>query len=213
VKRTCCTLALTLAFGWIAQCSSASDLSGDAEALKLVERMLESLGGRQVWAEARSIEVELRGFYARQQEPWNERFWMDLETANGRFELRGKDTDRTIAWTPKGGWELAGGKLEVMPDDRHAFEMEYWKRQPFVMFHRLAVGGDTRVAMGDNEYRFDVFDSRKGELLAQFAVNLKGEPTKWGTKIDERDIEHVLGPLESFGNLRLPRWGTSLDGV
>lgn len=191
----------------------AAGLTGDPQAVALAERMLETIGGRELWASARTIEVKLRGYYAREHEPWIETFWMDLENPNGRFELRGGDVDRTIAWTPKTAWEFANGAVETFDQDRHAFELEYWKRQAVVVFHRLAKGEGTRVANGDNEFRFDVFDAGSDELLAQFAVNMKGEPTKWGTRIGEREFEHVLGPLESYGKLRLPRWGGTLSAV
>lgn len=210
----CLTMTVVLtACLWAPGNSDAAVLTGDPEAVALAERMLGTLGGRDVWADARVIEVKLRGYYAREHEPWNETFWMDLDKPNGRFELRGGDVDRTIAWTPEGGWELANGEIETFDEERHSFELDYWKRQAVVVFHRLAKGEGIRVANGDNEFRFDVFDAASDELLAQFAVNVKGEPTKWGAKIGEREFEQVLGPLESYGKLRLPRWGATLSAV
>ncbi len=162
----------------------------------------------------RTIRIELRGYYAREQEPWYETFWMDLENPRGIFELKGETTDRVIAWTPEGGWELSDGTVETMDSTRHAFELEYWKRQPVVIFHRLARGVPaTRIGMGTNKYRFDVFDVESGELLAQFAVNMKGEPITWGTSIGEREFEHVFGPIDEFNNLRMPKWGATITGI
>jgi hypothetical protein len=193
---------------------SAEPLRGDKDAIALAERMLETLGGRAAWADGRSISVELTGYYAREQESWHETFWMDLEVPQGRFELKGGAVDRVIAWTPDGGWELDSGELETIDSDRHAFEIEYWKRQPVVIFHRLARGVPaTRVEKGDNEYRFDVFDAESGTLLAQFAVNMKGEPIKWGSAIGEREFEHFFGPLQSYRELKMPRWGGSISAV
>jgi hypothetical protein len=176
--------------------------------------MLEALGGSRPWAEARTIEVELRGFYAREHRPWTEAFWMGLEMARGRFELRGGDLDRTIAWTPEGGWEESRGRVEVMPEERHDLEMAYWRCQPVVLFHRLAQGAaEARTGPGDDENVFEVVDPASGEILAKLSVDLRGEPTRWAAKIGKRELEHLLGPLESFGEIRFPKWGGSVDGI
>ncbi len=67
--------------------------------------------------------------------------------------------------------------------------------------------------MGTDEYRFDVFDAESGELLAHFAVNMKGEPIKWGASIGDREFEHVFGPLQQFDGFRLPGWGATVAGI
>jgi len=189
-------------------------LKGDQNAVKLVERMLETIGGKETWKNARVIRTELRGYYAREQEPWYEIFWMDLESPNGRFVLDRPDSRQVITWTSESGWDFSNNKLAEMDSARFAFELEYWKRQPVVIFHRLAVNKpSTRVEMGSNEFRFDVFDNESGELLAQFAVNMKGEPIKWGSSIGEREFEHIFGPLEEFNNIRMPGWGATISGI
>jgi hypothetical protein len=189
-------------------------MQSDEEALALAERMLETLGGKTVWSQARTIKIELRGYYAREQEPWDETYWMSLEAPSGRFELKSATVDRVIAWTREGGWELDGGELEQLSEERHNLELEYWRRQPVVIFHRLAKGSPaTRVTMGSDESRFDVADAESGELLAQFAVNMKGEPIKWSSSIGDREFEHVFGPLTEFDGFRLPSWGATIAGV
>lgn len=186
----------------------------DSTAPHTSARLLEALGGRPAWAEARSIRVVLRGYYAREHRPWTETFWLDLEAPRGRFELRDGDVDRTIAWTPNGGWEERDGTVEPMPEARHAVEMAYWRRQPFVLFHQLAQGKvDLRLAAGDDDSTLRAIDLATGETLARFAVNLAGEPTKWLARIGDHEIEHLLGPLEPYGQIRFPRWGGSVDGV
>jgi hypothetical protein len=194
--------------------ASAEGLEGDAAAVELAERMLETLGGHAAWGRAQTIHVELRGYYAREVEPWEESFWMSLEAPRGRFELKGPTTDRVIAWRPEGGWELDHGKLEPLSEDRHRFELAYWARQPVVIFHRLALGQPrTRVEPGDDEGRFDVLDAATGERLAQLAVNAKGEPIKWSTALGDDEFEQVFGPLATYGDVRLPKWGATIAGV
>jgi len=206
-----CLALLLLGHGFAA---GAQTLQGDAEAIALANRMLETLGGSGVWAQARTIRIELRGYYAREQEPWYETYWMDLELPSGRFELEGATVDRVIAWTPEGGWELEDGEVESLSEDRHNLELEYWRRQPVVLFHRLARGTPaTRVTRGDDESSFDVRDGESGELLARFVVNMRGEPIRWSASIGQTAYEHVFGPLRDFDGLRLFSWGATTSGT
>jgi hypothetical protein len=206
--------ALTLLFSAGLAAEETAAVGDAATASELSARMLEALGGSRSWTEARTIKVELRGFFAREHRPWTEVFWMDLDSARGRFELRGGDLDRTIAWTRDGGWEESRGRVEVMPEERHDVEMLYWSRQPVVLFHRLAQEAfKARTAPGEDENAFEVVDPASGEILAQLSVDLRGEPTRWAAKIGEHELEHVLGPLESFGSIRFPKWGASVDGI
>jgi CubicO group peptidase (beta-lactamase class C family) len=213
-RQIVATLSILMTVTAVASPGHAEDLRGDEQAVALAERMLDTLGGRAAWARARTIRTELQGYFAREQEPWDETFWMDLEETWGRFEIKNDTIDRVIAWTPESGWESSDGTFEPLPDDRHRFELQYWQRQPVVVFHRLARGVPaTRVEKGTNDLRFDAFDAESGELIAQFAVNMKGEPIKWGASIGDQEFEHVFGPLKEFGGVRLPEWGATISGV
>jgi hypothetical protein len=215
MRRAARMAALVVVAGLVwSPSASAEGLEGEAGAVALAERMLETLGGRSAWGRAQTIRVELRGYYARELESWKETFWMSLEAPRGRFELKGPTTDRVIAWSPEGGWELDHGKLDPLTEERHRFELAYWARQPVVIFHRLALERPrTRVEPGDGEGRFDVLDAGNGERLAQFAVNAKGEPIKWAASIGEDEFEHVFGPLATYGDIRLPKWGATIGGI
>jgi len=208
------TLALACSLGPAAPGSAASDAAADEAARQLATRLLEALGGRGVWATARSMRVELRGFYAREHRPWTETYWMDLEAPRGRFELRGGDADRTIAWTPENGWEEKDGVVELMSGARHDLEMGYWRRQPAVLLHQLAQGKvELRTVDGGDGVVVQAIDLASGDPIARFALNLESEPTKWMTQIGEREIDHFLGPLAAYGRIRFPKWGGSVDGV
>ena len=205
---------LSLVFLFILTHSIFAQVSGNQDALVLVDQMFETIGGKNVWKNAKSINVKLTGYYAREVLPWHENYWMDLEQPRGKFNIKNKEKDQIIAWTPEVGWDMNNGKAFPLDSAHHAFEMSYWKIQPVVVFHRLATGiPETRVEMGDNEFRFDVFDSSTDRLIAQFALNENGKPIKWGSKIGEREFEQVFGPLKKYDNVIMPCWGTVLSGV
>lgn len=208
-------LALALVCGpGFAAGAAATGPADDDDAPSIAARLLETLGGAPAWAAARSIRVELRGYYAREHRPWTETYWMDLEAARGRFELRGGDADRTIAWTPEGGWEEKDGAVEPMSGARHDLEMAYWRRQPAVLFRRLAQGEiEIRAAEGTDETAVEAVDLASAEVLARFVLNLESEPTKWRARIGEHEIDHLLGPLATYGRIHFPAWGGSVDGI
>lgn len=198
----------------IAGFQSTAKLKGDEKAISLVQKMLTALGGEKQWKEAWSIKVELTGYYAIEQHAWTETFWLDLTQAYGRFIIKSESKDELIAWTPASGWQMKDGVLEDQDSARHNLEMEYWKRQPIVVFRRLASGvPETRVEMLEDENKFKVIDAASGSFIAQFTVNKIGEPIYWSTEIGDMQMEHVLGPLRKFGTLYFPAWGSTASGM
>jgi len=192
----------------------ANPLEGDPDAIALTNKMLRSIGGEKIWREAQSIKVEMVGYSAQEQGPWDETFWIDLDRAYGRFIIKSKTKDEIIAWTPKSGWHMSNGVVEAQDSARHNLEMEYWKRQSVVVFHRLASGiPRTKVVMGESDFKFDVIDAETDQFIAQFTINKLGEPVRWSTKIGDRDMGHVFGPLKKFKNVTLPEWGATSSGM
>jgi hypothetical protein len=196
---------------------ATAQLQGDEEAVSLVRRMLQTLGAQEVWQQGRTINIQLRGHYAKEQEPWVETFWIDLEEPRGRYEIKSQSSERVIAWTAAGGWEFKDGKLEPYSEARFDLEKKYWAREPNVIFHRLAKGVPaTRVVLDTtdaNLQRITVIDAVKSDTLCWLAVNLKSEPVKWSTIINNDTFEHVFGPLADFGGIRLPKWGATIGAV
>lgn len=194
--------------------TKSNQLAGDKAAIEMVDRMLESIGGKKAWREARSIKVELIGYYAQEENPWKEVFWLDLDTARGRFIIKSETKDEVIAWTPESGWHMTDGVVEAQDSARHHLEMEYWKRQAIVVFHRLATGlPKTRVELREDENIIKVLEAGTDDVVAEFRVNKKGEPVQWGTTIGDNEMEHVFGPLKNFENLSFPVWGATASGV
>jgi hypothetical protein len=197
--------------------SATAQLSGDEEASALVQRMLETLGGRDTWAQARTIYIELRGYYAPEPEPWVERYWIDLEVPRGRYEIRSGESERVIAWTTAGGWESRDGVVEPQSEERHALEQAYWARELTVVIRRLAAGVPaSRLELDSisNGLRtITVIDARSGEPLSQLTLTPTAEPVRWSATINEDTHERVLGPLEEYDGVRIPRWGATPSGI
>ncbi len=123
MKRTLSVASVLLVAFGSAFAARTEVVQSDEEAVALADRMLETLGGKTVWSQAHTIKIALRGYYAREQESWDETYWMNLEAPNSRFELEGATVDRVIAWTQEGGWELSDGELEYLSEQRHDLEL------------------------------------------------------------------------------------------
>jgi hypothetical protein len=198
--------------------TAAQTLQGGAQARAAVGRMLETLGGEEVWAAGRTIRIQLRGHMALEAQIWEETFWIDLQVPRGRYEISTGNSRRVIAWTTGAGWELRGDSLEHFDRERIDFEHAYWTREPNVIFHRLAAATPaTRVVVDSTEdelTRITAIDAATGETLCWFAVNVSGAPVKWGTTLGDLTLEHVFGPLGPYeGGIRIPQWGATVGGV
>ena len=196
--------------------SAHGQVSGSEAAIHLINKMFETLGGKEVWQRARTIEVRLKGYHAGEKNLWKEHYWIDLEEPGGRYEITKGDTMHTIAWSASGGWEMKNGIFTKSSAEKVAFEQSYWTKEPYVVLHRLAsTTRKSRVALdslNDRPQRFYVLNE-ESDTLCWYAVNANFEPVKWGTKVNEElVIEHVLGPLHDYGEFKSPYWGATISG-
>ncbi len=208
-----CFAAVSLSF---APSPATAQLSGDPEAIALVHRMLDTLGGQDTWANARTIHVELLGYYAPESDPWMESYWIDLEVPRGRYEIQSGESERVIAWTMAGGWESRDGVVEPQSEERHDLEHDYWVRELTVIFRRLAAGAPaSRLALdsADGPRTITVIDARTGEALADLTLNAAAQPIRWSATILDELHERVLGPLQEYDGLRIPEWGATPSGI
>lgn len=197
--------------------AATAQLSGDDEAISLVHRMLEALGGQERWASARAIYIELSGYYAPEPNPWSEAYWIDLEVPRGRYEIQSGESERVIGWTAVGGWEWRDGVVQPQSEERHQIEQAYWAREPTVIFRRLAAGTPaSRLELDSisSELRtVTVMDAESGETLSRLTLNSAAEPVRWSATIADDTFERVLGPLGEYDGIRIPKWGATPSGI
>lgn len=196
---------------------SHAQLTGDTAAVSLAERMLTTLGGRDAWAGARTIAVDLRGHHATDPEPWIESYWIDLVVPRGRYQIRAGASERVIAWTTAGGWESRDGAVEDQSPKRHALEQAYWMAELTVLFRRLAASKPaTRLALDTTETGLATLtlrDPHTGDTVARLTLDAAARPIHWAALVTGQTFQRILGPLADYGGLRLPRWGATPDGV
>lgn len=161
--------------------------------------------------------IELRGYYAPEPDPWMERYWIDLEVPRGRYQIRSGESERVIAWTTTGGWESRDGVVEPQSEERHALEQAYWARELTVVIRRLATGVPASrleldsISNGLTTIR--VVDPGSGETLSRLTLTPAAEPVRWSATIGDDTFDRVLGPLEEYDGIRIPKWGAAPSGV
>jgi hypothetical protein len=189
----------------------ASQPAGDPGAF--ADRLLESLGGRKVWADARTLYVKERAYPPNVAGPVSAEFWRDLHVPAYRSVVIGPGFRRETHWSEAGGWRIRDGVRTEMTPAELATEVADWRTEPYVLYHQIAVR-DPRLRLALNgERRLDVFDaSSSGALIGWFVTDSAGALLKWGNYYEGAVSEHVYGPLQAFGAFRMPRWGAATDG-
>jgi len=82
-----------------------------------------------------------------------------------------------------------------------------------VMYHRLAKEDEQLRLVLSSERSFTVLDDATGAHLGVFEVGASGELVRWIRFFGTSRVEYVYGPLKSFGKIKMPDWGTIVDGT
>lgn len=174
-----------------------------------VDMMLEALGGRQVWAAARSVHTMERARYPVYGDGVVASHWLDLELPAEKVAISGERVDIEWAWQASGGWVRRGDEVRNFEgkdiEDRRAV----WN----VDLVRLLM----RLARKDAAFELKPLDPLgilvldKGEPVAEFYLTRDGELFKW-RRLQGKEVTMIFGSLRNFGKVRFPDWGTSTTG-
>ncbi|MDC6167445.1 hypothetical protein [Paucibacter sp. XJ19-41] len=212
------------AYSWIGLIVAALMLPGsvgafapasDPAAVAMARRMLGHLGGADRWAQARWMYVReqahARGapavvvweYWRRLDQP---AWWGRSSAADGRVL-------RLMKMTPTEAWTWREGVLTEQSRESLQEQIGWWHQEIYTMYHRLARedGGLRLSKTGD--FRLSLIDDASGRGLGWFEVDGDGSVVKWSTRYGNDGVEYVYGRPADFANgLRLPRWGSYVDG-
>lgn len=189
-------------------------IRGDSAAIADAEAMVETMGGKAIWAQLKSVH------FVHEWYPWNrvdsyvENEILDL-TGPRSWASRKSEVNHAIrAYSPEGRrWSVNNGAFAFASAEDLAEDLA---RAPF-NFYRLV----RAVATGDPYYeiRFgpgDIPGTRRlefagpsGALGGWVILNARKEPIVKATT----EYRYTLGPLKRFGNLRVPAWGVYENGT
>ena len=190
-------------------------LRGDPAAIVEAKAMVEAMGGLAIWRDTESVHFVHEWDIANRPDRYLEHEILDLTGPRSYVTMDSEIYTRVRAYSPEHGyWSITNGEFARGSEESLANAME---RAPYSIY-RLA----RTVARDDNnfEVRFGMRDGLPEFPTLEFAgpdgaahgwivLNARKEPIIWATT----QYIYVFGPLARFGNLKVPDWATTSNGL
>ena len=218
VLKKLASVVLVLAVGITTQTTTAeerSGLRGDPAALAEAAAMVEAMGGLAIWRDLEAVHFVHEWDIVNRPDRYLENEILDLTGPRSYVTMESEIYSRTRAYSPEHHyWSITNGEFNYGEDESLANAME---RAPYSIY-RLA----RAIARGDSdlEVRFGTVAGIPGPPALEFIgpdgrargwilVNARKEPIIWATT----QYVYVFGPLKRFGNLLVPNWATTSNGL
>ena len=193
----------------------ASGLRGNPVAIADARAMVEEMGGGAIWAKLQSVHFVHEWDVVNRPDRYIENEILDLTGPRSWVTMKSESYNRVRAYSPEHGyWSVANGEFSHGRDESFANAIE---RAPFSIY-RLA----RSIARDDEalEIRLGAIESIGGPPALEFVdpdgvprgwilLNARKEPIIWATT----QYVYVFGPLARFGNLLVPNWATTSNGL
>ena len=204
---------------FVAALDSAADeqtgLRGDPAAIKDAQAMVETMGGFDIWRDLEVVHFVHEWDIANRPDRYLEHEILDLTGPRSYVTMDSEIYSRTRAYSPEHGyWSITNDEFSRGSEESLANAME---RAPYSIY-RLA----RAVARGDNnlDIRYGTrdglpsfptleFAGPDGEVHGWIILNVRKEPIIWATT----QYVYVFGPMARFGNLKVPNWATTNNGL
>jgi hypothetical protein len=212
IKVFLLTLALTVANGNV---TADDGMRGDPAAIADARAMVETMGGTELWAQLESVHFVHEWDIVNRVDRYLENEILDLTGPRSWVTMKSEIYDRVRAYSPEHGyWSITDGEFSRGSDTSLANAME---RAPYSIY-RLA----RSIARNDTslQVHFGAIEGIKGPAALEFRdnddvprgwilLNIRKEPVIWATT----QYVYVFGPLARFGNLWVPNWATTSNGL
>jgi len=192
-----------------------SGLRGDPAAIADAEAMVEAMGGLAVWRDTESVHFVHEWDFVNRPDRYLEHEILDLTGPRSYVTMDSEIYSRTRAYSPEHGrWNIINGEFAQNTDESLANSLE---RAPYSIY-RLARGiarddDGLEIRYGTREGMPDFpaleFVGPDGQAHGWILLNVRKEPIIWATT----QYIYVFGPLRRFGNLLVPNWATTSNGL
>ena len=193
----------------------AEGLRGDPPAIADARAMVEKMGGITVWASLESVHFVHEWDFVNRPDRYLENEILDMTGPRSWVKMESEIFDYVRAYSPEyGRWSITDGEFARASDEALADSLE---RAPFSIY-RLA----RTIARDDEalEVRYGAIEGVGGLSALEFAgadgvprgwimLNVRKEPVIWATT----QYVYDFGPLARFGNLLVPNWATTNNGL
>lgn len=191
--------------------TSFNHVKGSEKALKRLNLLFETMGGRESWAQARSLYIIQRTRSPRVGDGVLTMSWHDLEAPGEWADLQHSKFKARLAWSEQGGWFRKDGDYRDYIDDEIKEKQFYWHRDLYTLYHRLAKDEMAYRIKAIQPYGFVVL-SPELEELGEFHLTRDGELYKWRMLGAKKDHTILFGAYRSFGETRFPDWMANAQG-
>ena len=191
---------------------AAAEIKGDKKAIALVDKMIDRLGGAEVWSEARTLYLEYEGWRSNPAQPIDERAWRDLQEPNQKVVFEGRLSDVTFNMIAETSWlQHSERGTRIFTEEQHANNLAFWEYDFYTIIHKLA-RGDQRISVKLDEPQTVRISGPSGADWGWFEIDMTGQPVRWGAPDGDDRYEYLYGPVRAYGNINFPAWGTAVDG-
>ena len=193
----------------------AMGLRGDPAAIADARAMVETMGGLAVWRDTQSVHFVHEWDFVNRPDRYLEHEILDLTGPRSYVTMDSEIYSRTRAYSPEyGRWNIINGEFAQDSEEALANSME---RAPYSIY-RLARAiarddGNLAIRYGTREGLPGLpaleFLGPDGKAHGWIIINARKEPVIWATT----QYIYVFGPLARFGNLKVPNWATTNEGL
>ncbi len=177
--------------------------------------MVEAMGGASIWRDLESVHFVHEWDFVNRPDRYLEHEILDLTGPRSYVTMDSEIYTRIRAYSPEHGyWSVTDNAFTRGSDESLSNALE---RAPFSIY-RLARAiarneAELSVSFGKREglpglptLQFALGDGEPGGWII---LNARKEPVIWATT----QYVYVFGPLKRFGNLRVPNWATTSQGL
>jgi hypothetical protein len=203
------------AYGQESQTGELAGLRGDSQAIEDAQAMVEEMGGLAIWSEIESVHFVHEWDIVNREDRYVENEILDLTGPRSFVTMESEISSLTRAYSPEHKyWKVANGEFSHGTGEMLENAME---RAPFSIY-RIA----RAIARGDDNYSVSYgelpdmpghkaleFRGPDGVARGWILLNKRKEPVIWATT----QYRYIFGPLKRFGNLRVPNWAITSQGL
>ncbi len=174
--------------------------------LKLeIEKMLEAVGGRDVWRDATGFTMSEILYTDQSDLPVIREYWVDFETPRILETARATGLRQTRALNDNTGWTQRDGQVSDWDAETINGWRSFWPGIPTRIFHLLA-SDDPSLTVAWRDGVMDFFID--GRRVVWIATNDAGTPVAYGRE-DRHSDTHFLGKSLPYGNVNL--WSEAIE--
>lgn len=187
-------------------------MQGDTAAVAMARRIVDNMGGAQLWAQANWVYTREHARFAVRDSALDVQFWRRTDSPAEWASITSHQFRRAWAWTAAGGWEARNGDVRGYDRAEMQSRLGWWAGEIYVMYVRFARDDPGLRLETTGPRSFVVLDDEDGEHLGEFHVNTRGELVRWERRFGMDHEDYIYGPLKQVGPIRVPDWGANSDG-